>query len=199
LLRETSRATGSRVERMAACAVIPMIVVAEACSWYSVLTTSNLGHVFEETLWSLATALIVVCLAGGWQRWGTPWRTAGVWLSVAGTVYFMYLALVDVPMYWSRWIADEAAGKDYLSLAQGWVNAAAPPVVSYGWSIWKSEMGWMAAYFSVAVWVSIWLVHAPTPRAIRLLQRQRPLPAVRQRWRGRLGFRGYGLLSGRHT
>jgi hypothetical protein len=45
--------------------------------------------------------------------------------------------------------------------------------VSYAWNVWKSEMAWMAVYFSVAVWVSIWLVHAPVPSARLSVQHQR--------------------------
>ena len=197
LLRETSRATGSFVGGLAARVVIPMIVVAEMCSWYSVLTTSNLGHVFEESLWCVSTALVVASLLAGWQRWGVRWRTAIAWLATAGSAYFLYLALVDIPMYWMRWAADEVAGKNYLSLAQGLLDASAPPVVSYGWNTWKTEMGWMAAYFSVAVWVSIWLVHAPLPRSLLIA------PAVFQP-RGRAakvdpGCGAVVSLAGRHT
>jgi hypothetical protein len=50
LLHETSRATKSSLGRTTAMAVVPMIAIAEIFSWYSVLSTSNLGHVFEETL-----------------------------------------------------------------------------------------------------------------------------------------------------
>jgi hypothetical protein len=174
LLREHSRATGNQVGALAAHALLPIIVVAELCSWYSVLSTSNLGHVFEESLWSLATALIVASLVAGWPRCGDRWRTASAWLVAAGSAYFLYLVLVDVPMYWSRWIADGLAGKHYLPLFQGLLDAAAPPVVSYSWDVWKSEMAWMAAYFSVGVWTSIWLVHAPAPGARRIAGRKAP-------------------------
>jgi hypothetical protein len=34
-------------------------------------------------------------------------------------------------------------------------------VVSYRWEDWKSEIPWMTLYFSVAVWISIALVHVP--------------------------------------
>ena len=191
MLRDTSRATGSVVGSLAARIVVPMIFVAEICSWYSVLTTSNLGHVFEESLWSVATALIVASLLADWQRWDIRWRTASVWLATAGIGYFLYLVLVDVPMYWLRWVADELAGKTYLSLGQGLLNASGPHVVSYGWKVWKSEMAWMAAYFSVAVWVSIWLVHAPVPSA--------RLSVRRQRLRIPFGIPGFGVLVWRRV
>ena len=47
LLREVSQATGSAFG-LSVAPDVPLIVIAETCSWYSVLTTSNLGHVVEE-------------------------------------------------------------------------------------------------------------------------------------------------------
>ena len=105
MLRDTSRATGSLITGLGSRVVVPLILVAEICSWYSVLSTSNLGHVFEESLWSLATGLIVASLVAQWRRLDSRWRTASTWLVAAGLGYFGYLVLVDVPMYWSRWRA----------------------------------------------------------------------------------------------
>jgi hypothetical protein len=163
LLRETSRATGSAFGHFASRVVVPLIVVAEVCSWYSVLTTSNLGHVYEESLWSVATSLIIAGLLATRQRSGHHWRVASVWIAVAGMGYLLYLWLVDIPMYWARWSAAESAGKVYLSLREGWLSASGPHVVSYSWNLWRSEMAWMGIYFSVAVWTSIWLVRVPVP------------------------------------
>jgi hypothetical protein len=53
LLNEISRATRSAVGTVTSLAVVPLIAIAEICSWYSVLTTSNLGHVAEESIWAL--------------------------------------------------------------------------------------------------------------------------------------------------
>jgi hypothetical protein len=41
LLREQSRTTGSMVGKVVSRAVVPLIAIAETCSWYSVLTTSR--------------------------------------------------------------------------------------------------------------------------------------------------------------
>jgi len=64
-------------------------------------------------------------------------------------------------MYWSRWVADEASGRVYLSITQGVLDASRRWVVSHRWEDWKNEVAWMSLYFSVAVWLSIALVHAP--------------------------------------
>jgi hypothetical protein len=40
-------------------------------------------------------------------------------------------------------------------------------VVSHRWQDWQNEVAWMSLYFSVAVWLSIALVHAPVPARAR--------------------------------
>ena len=170
VLREASRATGSTFAKLASMAFVPLIVVAETCSWYSVLTTSNLGHVVEESIWGLCAALLVAGLAAVWRRGPESLRPMFAAWCALGVGYVAFMFLVDVPMYWSRWIADEATGRNYFSIAQGVVDASDRWVVSHRWDDWKSEVTWMTLYFSVAVWLSIALVHAPAPR--------RQVPAV---------------------
>jgi hypothetical protein len=165
MLREMSRATGSVIGRIAALALVPMIAIAEACSWYSVLTTSNLGHVAEESIWGFAAALIVAGVLSIWPRCATHRRPLLIACCAAGIAYVGFMVVVDVPMYWSRWISDEAQGRHYLTLAEGLHDVAGRWVVSYRWDDWKSEVAWMSLYFSAAVWVSLSLIHAPTPEA----------------------------------
>ena len=144
--------------------MVPLIAVAETCSWYSVLTTSNLGHVIEETLWGACAALLVVSLVHIWPRSARRMRPLLAFWCVAGLTYVTFMFVVDVPMYWSRWLADEASGRHYLSLAQGLLDVSGRWVVSHRWEDWRSEVAWMTLYFSVAVWLSIALVHAPLPK-----------------------------------
>jgi hypothetical protein len=77
----------------------------------------------------------------------------------AGFAYAAYMFMVDVPMYWDRWMVDEGRGHVYLSIAQGLSDASARWVVSHSWKDWESEVVWMSLYFSVAVWLSIGLMH----------------------------------------
>jgi hypothetical protein len=163
LLRENSRAAGSPIGTVSSWALVPLIALAEACSWYSVLTTSNIGHVAEESIWGLTAALVVASLIALWPRCAGGRRPLLAASALAGVVYVAYMFLVDVPMYWSRWLADEAGGRAYLSIAQGVRDVSQHWVVSHRWQDWKSEVVWMSLYFSVAVWISISLVHAPVP------------------------------------
>ena len=161
MLREISRATGSGVGRTTSRVVVPLILVAEVCSWYSVLTTSNLGHVIEESIWGLSAALMVASLVAIWPVCDAAVRRLLAAWCAMGVAYVSFMFLVDVPMYWSRWLADEASGRPYLDLAQGLADVSQRWVVSHNWSDWKSEVVWMSLYFSVAVWLSIALIHAP--------------------------------------
>jgi hypothetical protein len=160
MLHETSRATDSVVGNIASVALVPLIAIAEACSWYSVLTTSNIGHVAEESIWGFSVALLVASLVTIWPRCTAARRRLLLACCIAGSIYVAYMFLVDVPMYWSRWIADEASGRYYMSVAQGARDVSVRWVVSHRWQDWKTEMVWMSLYFSVAVWISIALVHA---------------------------------------
>ena len=158
LLRESARATGSAAVRTVSRAIVPLIVVAEICSWLAVLTTVNLGHVFENSLWGLSAALIVASLISIAPRWPSGGRPLlAVWI-VTGLAYVVFMFVVDVPMYWSRWIADEANARDYLSIAQGIVDASSCKLESSRWEDWRNEVAWMTLYFSGGVWASISLI-----------------------------------------
>lgn len=164
LLREISLSTGSNAGRATAKLLLPLIAIAEAFSWYSVLTTSNFGHVVEESLWGASAAMFVVSLVSIGRRCDVQLRPILAVVGVTGLGYVAFMFLVDVPMYWLRWLADEASGRIYLSVTQGLLDVSQRWVVSHQWEIWKTEVVWMSLYFSVAVWLSIALVHAPLAR-----------------------------------
>jgi hypothetical protein len=172
MLRQRAEATGHASAKIIPILIVPLIAVAEICSWYAVLTTSNAGHVVEETIWGCSAALVVVDMIL-MRAVGSPaQRRILVGWSVAGVAYVAFMFLHDVPMYWSRWVADEARGHHHLSIEQGLSDAAHHRVVSYRWEDWKSEVAWMSLYFSVAVWVSISLVHVSVREAKRLTRRR---------------------------
>jgi hypothetical protein len=137
-------------------AVVPLIVLAEGCSWYAVLTTRQRAHAVENSLWGLSAGLAVAAtVAIG------PQRLAALYLPtiVGGAVYCAFIFVYDVPMYWSRWLADQARGRKYLSIADGMVDVCRRWTVSCRWEDWRNEVGWMSLYFTFGVWSSIWLVH----------------------------------------
>jgi hypothetical protein len=196
LMHQISKVTGSRRGLLAARAVLPLIAIAETCSWYSVLTTSNIGHVVEESLWGITAALLVASLLSVWPHSRARLRPLLLAMCATGVAYVAFMFLVDVPMYWARWLADEASGRQYLSLGQGVLDTSGRWVVSQQWQTWRSEVLWMSLYFSVAVWLSLGFVHVPTftsdPSHGAPAASQRKGPRARAR-----AVRGAG--SGLHT
>ncbi len=174
LLRDVSLATRSRPGLLISRTIVPLIAIAELCSWYAVLTTSNSGHVFEESIWGLSAALLVASLAIAWPRSRPALRPIIAAGCVIGVLYVVYMFKVDVPMYWARWVSDLDQGRSSLSISQGLADASGRWVVSHRWSDWKSEVIWMSLYFSVAVWLSIGLIHVSQVTAPALVRPRHP-------------------------
>jgi hypothetical protein len=74
---------------------------------------------------------------------------------IAGYVAFM--CTVDVPMYFVRWQADLAAGREFFGLFSGLHDVATRWVVTHDAARWYGEIIWMSLYFSAAVWTSLLL------------------------------------------
>jgi hypothetical protein len=177
LLRCAARDVGSPFGVLASRLIIPLIVVAEVCSWVAVLTTCYLGNVVEESLWALSAFLLVVSCLILWTRSRAARRPFLAAALVLGTLYLAFMCTVDIPMYASRWQADEASGRIYLAIGQGMADAWSRRVVTFSWAEWQTEIPWMTLYFSVCVWWSLALVDAP--RLAPVCDCALPLPASR--------------------
>jgi len=173
LMWEIAKHGGSRIGRISAGMIVPLIVIAETCSWYSVTTTSNLGHVIEESLWGISASMMAISLVAIWPRCDPARRPLLAAICAVAVGYVAYMFLVDVPMYWTRWLADEASGRAYMSVSQGALDASVRWVVSQHWEDWKNEIIWMSLYFSAAVWLSISFVHVPPLQGFMFAARSR--------------------------
>ena len=178
VLHQLARVADSSTARVIARAVVPLILVAEVCSWYSVITTSYLGNTVENSLWGVTFLLIALGLVPLVDKY-----TGALQLAIGGTIvgiigYASYMFTIDVPMYFGRWLADMKSGKELLGLAAGLHDAATRWIVTYDAARWDGEMLWMALYFSLAVWSSLMLGGFPLVRE-RLMQ-YRARPAMRR-------------------
>src|SRR5262249_25537967 len=116
--------------------VLPLIAVAELCSWYAVVTTNFLGNALEQSLWTLTPFLVATQLVPLARRATGALRrflVVGIAL-IAGHVGFM--STVDVPMYVRRFLADQAEGRVYLGLVDGLRDLATRWVVTFSWAEW---------------------------------------------------------------
>jgi hypothetical protein len=155
VLRQMGGIAGADTTLMVASIVVPLIVVAQCCSWYGVLTTNYLANAIENSIWAVAFFLVGIAVCRllpefeGIVRWGLVVAIIGI----AG--YLTFLITIDVPMYLSRWQESTAGGHDTLRPIQGLRDACTRWVVTHDFAHWKDEIAWMSLYFTAAVWASL--------------------------------------------
>jgi hypothetical protein len=139
--------------------IVPLIVVAEVCSWYAVITTNYIGNAVENSIWAVAFLVIGIALCRLLPEFNGPVRLALI-IAITGIVgYLAFLVTVDVPMYLGRWRAGHPNGK-LLGLFEGLRDVSTRWVVTHDIKHWQGEIAWMSLYFSAAVWASLALCAA---------------------------------------
>jgi hypothetical protein len=143
--------------------VVPPLALAQVFCWHSVLTLNHLGHAIENSLWTATMAFVGVCLIGA--TGGLQGSMLGfVWAAAALALGFVvFMVLVDVPMYVARWRQSRREHRRYLSLGEGARDALHRRIATRDWAHWRPEVAWLTGYFSVAVWLSLFLVHFASP------------------------------------
>ncbi|GLH81341.1 hypothetical protein SSBR45G_62500 [Bradyrhizobium sp. SSBR45G] len=135
--------------------IVPLIVVAEICSWYAVVTKNFLYNAIENSLWAVAFLFVGIGLGRLLPEFDGVVR----WLLIAGLVgiacYLAFLVVVDVPMYVKRWRIERAAGTPLLHPLVGLRDSATRWTVTHDIAHWREEIAWMSLYFSAAVWGSL--------------------------------------------
>jgi hypothetical protein len=67
-LDQLAKQTGSRTAKALSRVLVPLILIAETCSWMAVLTTNYLGNVCEESIWALTGLLFMIGLVASWRH-----------------------------------------------------------------------------------------------------------------------------------
>lgn len=138
-----------------------LIVVAEMFSWYACTTTNYIGSVVEESLWAVAAAVTLYGFVIARKYYTKAQRhffSAGI---MASALYVVYMVTVDVPNYVRGWLAGKANGKVYSTLVEGFREVATEWRLTRSYVDWQYEFVWMTLYFSLAVWISIYIVNGP--------------------------------------
>jgi hypothetical protein len=157
VLYELGRIAHSDAAKNIARLIVPLIALAEVCSWYAVISTNFLGNVLENSLWTVAFTLVAIALV----RLAVSFR--GIAQSIIATTavgaagYVLFMSIVDVPMYVQRWQEELADGRQMLGFFAGLQDLASRWVVTHSFTQWHHEILWMSLYFSVAVWASLLL------------------------------------------
>ena len=157
------------------------ISLAEVFSWLGVLTTNNVWHVLEESIWGASEiGLTISALVMRRKYQGAPKRFMD-WMALCGAIYVAYMFTLDIPTYFSRWRRDQMNGKEYIGFEGGLKNLVLHWRVTRDPQDWQGEYVWMMIYFSLAVWVSLALTQAPLDGledAVDLLHEKSPSDIV---------------------
>jgi hypothetical protein len=155
VLHQLATSAQSGVTRNISKNIVPLILVAECCSWYAVITTSYLGNTLENSLWAVTFLLIAIGLLPLLNKF------AGVVQLAIGSAllgifsYLTFMFTIDVPMYFGRWRGDVASEKKLFGFLAGLHDASTHWVVAHDVAPWNDEIAWMSLYFSLAVWASL--------------------------------------------
>jgi hypothetical protein len=183
VLRTLGNLANSDTAKNISKAIMPLIAVAECCSWYAVITTNFLGNVIENSLWTITFALIAVALVQLLTRFRGIVQFILAALAAGLVCYAVFMCMIDVPMYFSRWQMQVAIGQGYYGLISGVHDLATRWIVTRDITQWRDEIPWMSLYFSLAVWTSLALAsfglvkhHLPRYRVSRRIPRSATTP-----------------------
>jgi hypothetical protein len=110
VLRALANVANADTARNISKTIVPLVVLAEGCSWYAVITTNYLGNVLENSLWTAIFLLIAIALLDLVNRYRGVAQLA-IGAAAAGIAgYVVFMCTVDVPMYFVRWQAEVAGG-----------------------------------------------------------------------------------------
>src|ERR1700733_6344463 len=137
VLRELGKSTRSDATKNIANAIVPLIALAECCSWYVVISTNFFGNVLENSIWTVTFSLIGVALLRLLFGFRGPARIAIAAAAFGVACYVVFMSTVDVPMYLARWHADLADGKPLLGLFAGLSDLATHWVVTHRFAPWQ--------------------------------------------------------------
>lgn len=157
VLRELANIANADTARNISKSIVPLIVLAELCSWYAVITTDFLGNVLENSIWTATYLLVAIALLRLMTRFRGIVRIAIAAAAAGIAGYVAFMSSVDVPMYYARWQADVASGKELFGVLSGLHDVTTRWIVTHNFARWKDEMAWMSLYFSLAVWASLTL------------------------------------------
>jgi hypothetical protein len=158
LIWKLSASTGNASLQVVAWSIVPLIVLAQLCCWYAVISLNHLGHAIEEILWSGLAFLVALSLGLTLGQMPADSRMLSRVGMVACAGAALLMLAVDVPMYLARWRQARRSGVRYLSLKDGLRDALQRRRVAHRWSEWSPEVPWMSLYFSVGVWLSLCFV-----------------------------------------
>jgi len=159
-------------------AFLPIIVnfVAQGFCWMGIITTKQIWHVYEESIWTISIFVLSLCcilmiesLNGLVEKQDNERRNLNGEIQslvsfmkrfvFCGIAYCSYMILVDIVLYYNRFLEDEKKGTKYFTFSEGILDSMKCRKFSQSYDDWKGDLSWITLYFSVCVWLSIYLMN----------------------------------------
>jgi hypothetical protein len=137
LISKLSALTGNASLQLGGWSIVPLVLLAQVCCWYAVISLNHLGHAIEEILWSALTFLVALSLGLTLGQLPADSRVLSMLGMVACAGAALLMLAVDVPMYLARWRHARSTGVRYLSLMEGLRDALQRRRVAHRWSEWR--------------------------------------------------------------
>ena len=153
-----SALTGNASLQVVGWSLVPLVLIAQVCCWYAVISLNHLGHAIEEILWSALAFLMALSLGLALGQMPADSRILSMLGMAACAGAALLMLAVDVPMYFARWRQGRSSGVRYLSMMEGLRDALQRRRVARRWCDWRPEVPWMSLYFTVGVWLSLCFV-----------------------------------------
>ena len=157
LISKLSALTGNPSLQVVGWSIVPLILLAQVCCWYAVVSLNHLGHAIEEILWSVMVFLVALSLALTWDTAGGHQdserdRDGGV---RRGRAPDAGRGRPHVP----RAMAAREEQRRAISPRDGRAEGC-PPAAPGRTPLERMEARgpWMSLYFSAGVWLSFCLV-----------------------------------------
>lgn len=140
------------------------ICMAQCCCWVGEVTDNKLWHAIEESHWAFTFAMHAAVSACAWllsrhaqlakivageQQALSRARGVLAMIFLLSVPYVHFMVNVDVPMYYSQYLADEAKGVVYHEPAVGLRLMTSCQHVADDWTGWSEDALWMSLYFGL--------------------------------------------------
>src|SRR5262245_64876855 len=102
VLRQLGGIAESDAAMNIAWAIVPLIFLAQCCSWYGVLTTNYLANAIENSIWAVGFLLVGIGLCRLLPEFEGLVRLAIIGAILGIAAYLTFLIAIDVPMYVRR-------------------------------------------------------------------------------------------------
>jgi len=139
------------------------VTIAQGFCWVGVITKKQIYHCIEETIWMCSVAFLIIPTVIEILGVSKESNTQTIFIIALGliVVYVVFMAYIDIPMYYRRYLKDEKGKTKYLTFSEGLYDCMSCNIITKKWSDWKEDYYWMFGYFSISTLLSIVIIKSP--------------------------------------